>query len=75
MAWILENNTPRGIWPVGRVQKVTKGKDNVLRSCLFKTSKGDFVKPTIKPSLINDKATQRLSLLNGEQNFNNNLKH
>ncbi|XP_075261511.1 uncharacterized protein LOC142353149 [Convolutriloba macropyga] len=57
MVWILENNTPRGIWPVGRVQKVNKGKDNVARSCLVKTSKGDFVKPAIKLSLISDKST------------------
>ena len=57
MVWILENNTPMVIWPVGRVQKVNKGKDNVVRSCLVKTSKGDFVKPCIKFSLINDKAT------------------
>ena len=57
MVWILENNTPRGIWPVGRVQKVNKGRDNVVRSCLVKTSKGDFVKPAIKLSLINAKST------------------
>ena len=43
MVWILENNTPRGIWPVGSVQKVNKGKDNVVRSCLVKTSRRDFV--------------------------------
>ena len=57
MVWILENNTPRGIWPVGRVQKVNKGKDNVVSSCLVKTSRGDFVKPNIKLSLIIDKST------------------
>ena len=51
------NNTPRGFGPVGRVQKVNKGKYNVVRSCLVKTSKGDFVKPAIKLSLINDKST------------------
>ena len=57
MVWILENYTPRGIWPVGRVQKVHKDKDNVVRSCLVKTSKGGFVKPAIKLSLISDKST------------------
>ena len=57
MVWILENNTPRGICPVGRVQKVNKGKDNVVRSCLVKTTKGDFVKPAIKLSLISNKST------------------
>ena len=57
IVWILENNTPRGIWPVGRVQKVNRGKDKVVRSCLVKTSRGDFVKPAIKLSLINDKST------------------
>ena len=57
MVWILENNTPRGIWPIGRVQKLIKGKDNVVRSCLVKTTKGDFVKQAIKLSLINDNST------------------
>ena len=57
MVWILENNTPRGIWLVGRVQKVNKGKDNVVKSCLVKTTKGDFVKPAIKLSLMSDKST------------------
>ena len=56
MVWILENKTPRGIWPVGWVQKVNKGKDNVVRSCLVKTSRGDFVKPAFKLSLISDKS-------------------
>ena len=56
IVWILENNTPRGIWPVGRVQKVNKGKDNVVRSCLVKTTKGDSVKPAIKPIFISDKS-------------------
>ena len=56
MVWILENNTPRGIWPVDRVQKINKGKDNVVRYCLVKTTKGDF-KPAIKLSLISDKST------------------
>ncbi|XP_075259525.1 uncharacterized protein LOC142351282 [Convolutriloba macropyga] len=57
MVWILENNKPRGILQLGRVQKVNKGKDNVVRSCLVKTSNGDFVKPAVKLSLINDKST------------------
>ena len=57
MVWILENHTPRGIWPVGSVQKVNKCKDNVVRSCLVKTSRGDLVQPAIKLSLISDKST------------------
>ena len=57
MVWILENHTPRGIWPVGRVQKVNKDKDNFVRSFLVKTTKGDFVKPAIKLSLISNKST------------------
>ena len=40
MVWILENNTPRGIWPVGRVQKVNKCKYNVVRSYLVKIQEG-----------------------------------
>ena len=57
MVWILENNTPRGIGAVGRVQKENKGKNKVVRSCLVKTSRGDFVKTAIKLGLINNKST------------------
>ena len=57
MVWILENNTTTGIWPVGRVQKANKVKDNVVSFCLVKTSTGDFVKPAIKLSLISNKST------------------
>ena len=57
MVWIVENNTPRLIWPKGRVQKVIKGKNNVVRSCLVKKSRQKFVKPAPKLSSINDKST------------------
>ena len=36
----LENNTPRDIWPVGKVQKVNRGKDNVAWILENKTSWG-----------------------------------
>ena len=42
MMWILENNTPRGVWPLRRVQKVNNGKDNVVRSWL-KHQKGNLL--------------------------------
>ena len=44
MVWILENQTPRGIWSVVRVQKINKGMVNVVMSCLVRKSRDDFVK-------------------------------
>ena len=38
LVWILEDFTARGIWPVGRVKPVTRGTDNVARSCDLATS-------------------------------------
>ena len=58
MAWTLENNTPMGSWPVGRIQKVIKGKDKgVVRSCLVEISRKKFVKTANRLSLINDRST------------------
>ena len=38
VVWIMEDYTARGIWLVGKVKSVTKGTDNVARSCELITS-------------------------------------
>ena len=55
LVWILEPNAPRGIWPVGRIQEIHKGKDGVARSATVITTKGTFLKPAVKLSLVEEK--------------------
>ena len=38
--WILENNLPRALWPLGLVTEVYPGSDNVVRKCKLKTKTG-----------------------------------
>ena len=52
LVWILEENTARGIWPVGRVKSVTKGTDNVDRSCELITSFRTIKRTLIKLSKL-----------------------
>ena len=44
VAWILENNSPRGLWPLGMVTEVYPGSDNIVRKCKLKTKTGETVK-------------------------------
>ena len=39
LVWVLEDFTPRGLWPMARVDKVFPGADGVVRSCRLKTTK------------------------------------
>ena len=52
LVWILEDFTARGIWPVGRVKSVTRGTDNVARSCDLATSFGIIKRPAVKLSKL-----------------------
>ena len=44
VVWILENNSPRGLWPLGLVTEVYPGSDNIVRKCKLKTKTGETVK-------------------------------
>ena len=48
VVWLLEPNTPRGIWPLGVIEEVLPSNDGVPRSFRVRTQKGIFVKPAIK---------------------------
>ena len=48
IVWLLEPNTPRGIWPIGRVIEVYQGSDSIVRSCKIRTQTGEVVKPAVK---------------------------
>ena len=40
--WVLRDFTPRGIWPIGRVEAVFPGLDGQVRVCSVKTANGIF---------------------------------
>ena len=46
LVWRLEDFTPRGIWPLGRVLEVFTGPDGIARSCELKTALGAFFNET-----------------------------
>ena len=52
LVWILEDLTPRGLWPLGRVLRTFPGSDGVVRSCELKTSRGIIQRPVIKLSRV-----------------------
>ena len=50
LVWLLEDFTPRGLWPMTRVDEVFPGADGVLRSCILKTTYGYIHRPVKKLS-------------------------
>lgn len=49
---IFEPNLPACTWRTGRVVKLHKGKDNIIRVITVKTSRGELVRPSNKVCLI-----------------------
>ena len=45
---IVDPNSPRGHWPLGRVFKVLPGADGVVRTAEVVTSKGTYVRPVAR---------------------------
>ena len=62
VVWLLEEFTPRGIWPLGRVTRTFTGPDNIARSCEFKTALGKLNRPAVKLMHVYPKPTSRLGL-------------
>ena len=52
LVWILEDFTPRGLWPLARVIQVFPGTDVIVRSAKMKTSFGERIRPVVKLSKI-----------------------
>ena len=44
VVWILENNSPRGLWALGLVAEVYPGSDNIVRKFQLKTKTSETVK-------------------------------
>ena len=49
---LLENFTPRGLWPFAKVIEIYPGSDGVVRSVKLRTPHGEKVGPVIKPSKV-----------------------
>ena len=62
VVWLLEEFTPRGIWPLGRVTRTFTGPDNIARSCEVKTALGKLNRPAVKLMHVYPKPTSRLGL-------------
>ena len=45
IVWVLKDQTPRGIWPLGRVMETTPGRDGETRALKVKTADGTLVRP------------------------------
>ena len=45
---IVDNNTPRGYWPLEKVIDVTPGPDNVVRRATVKPKSDEYVRPVSK---------------------------
>ena len=48
VVWLLEEWTPRKIWPLGRVTRIFTGPDKTARSCELKTALGSLTRPAVK---------------------------
>ena len=49
---ILDQNSPRGHWPLGKVINVIPGPDNVVRSAIVKTKTGELTRPVSRLCLL-----------------------
>lgn len=56
---INENNVPRGMWPMGVIEKVYKGEDGVVRVADVRTAQGIFKRPARKLHRLNDSIDER----------------
>ena len=54
LVWILEDLTPRGLWPLAKVIEVYPGSDKVVRSVKIKTEYGEKIRPVLKLSKISE---------------------
>ena len=53
---LMAEDAPRGFWPLGVVQEVTKGVDGVVRSALVRTAAGTYGRPCTKICVLEGQA-------------------
>jgi len=49
---VVDNQSPRGTWPVGRVTKIIPGSDGIVRVAIVKTKHGEYKRPVAKLCLL-----------------------
>ena len=54
LVWILEDFTPRCLWPLAKVIEVYPGSDKVVRSVKIKTAYGEKIHTVLKLSKISE---------------------
>ena len=52
MVIVVDPNSPRAHWPIGRVTEVYPGSDGVIRSAKVKTRLNELVRPVTKICLL-----------------------
>ena len=55
---VVEQNIPRGDWPLGRIIEVNRGRDGLVRSARVKTMKSMLVRPVDKLCLLETANTE-----------------
>lgn len=58
---LIDPNTPRGSWPLGRIVEVRPGEDGVVRSAVVRTATTELTRPVAKICLLEEESTQELS--------------
>ena len=64
IVWVLEEWTPRGIWPLGRVTRTFTGPDKTARSCEVKTALGFLARPAVKLAHVSRNHPRKVRLGN-----------
>lgn len=49
---VVDDNIPRGQWPLGRVTEIFKGRDGLVRKCLVRTRNTNVLRPITKLCLL-----------------------
>ena len=62
LVWLLEDLTPRGLWPLAKVTEIYPGSDGIVRSVKLRTPHGEKVSPVIKLSKVLIEREKRLYL-------------
>ena len=49
---VVDENSPRGCWPLGRVLRVLPGDDGRVRAAEVRTKSGTYIRPVVKLCLL-----------------------
>ena len=52
LVWMIEDNSPRGHYPLARVRSLNYGNDGIARSAVIGSATGEYTCPTVKLALI-----------------------